>query len=460
MKKEYNKIILGELLKANPSLSNSDIAKLYNEKLNTTHENSNLRKAIRKIRNGLKIENPFSKNTNPKFTSDTALFTDLSKTGEKYHKKENSTEVYEDFTVCDGIVTTLDDALAFSKVDLTVWEVKEHTFNTWTTSGKFPNPKIEGGWEFRQINNVQVKIWFKKKDIEKANAWKSFVTEIDKYTPDYLKLAKTFEHVLSSERTRMLELSLPDLHIGKLAWEEESGENYKTKEAMKRYNMSVEKLLAEVNLTKIDKILLPIGNDMLNIDNKNSTTTAGTPQDSDSRWQKMFLKAKELLIYNIDRLSTIAPVEVLVVPGNHDNQTMFYLGDTLQSWYRENPVVSVRNEPTPRKYVQYGVNLIGFTHGNEEKHSDLGSIMATQEPQLWANTKYREFHLGHFHKSKSMTFVDVDEFQGCKVRVLPSLSGTDAWHNGKGYMSIKAAMAFVYDKKEGLVGVYQTNILK
>lgn len=257
----------------------------------------------------------------------------------------------------------------------------------------------------------------------------------------------------------MYEISIPDLHIGKLAWDEESGENYDTKEAIRRYDLAVDELLSRVNLNVVEKFLLPVGNDMINIDNLHHTTTAGTPQNCDSRWQQMFRKAKELLIRNIDRLSVIAPVEILIVSGNHDQQTMFYLGESLQGWYRTSKNVTINNDASQRKYIEYGENLIGFTHGNGEKHLDLGLLMAQEQKEAWSRTQFREVHLGHFHKSKSIKYVDTDEFQGFKVRILPSLSGSDAWHNSKGYMSSKAAEGYLYHKDQGLITTTRFNLL-
>lgn len=49
-------------------------------------------------------------------------------------------------------ITTLEQALAFSKVDLNTWEVERHIFNTWTTTSA-DNQK----W------NIQVKVWFKRR---------------------------------------------------------------------------------------------------------------------------------------------------------------------------------------------------------------------------------------------------------------------------------------------------------
>jgi len=372
---------------------------------------------------------------------------------------ENSETAQVTLKLANVQINNLEEALAYSKVDLSIWEVERHIFNTWTTSAKLP-----AGEGFQKITNIQVKIWFRKKIEPKLKTdWNNFLEEIKNFAPNYISYKQNLINKYESliDKKYSLEISVPDLHIGKLGHRDEVGENFDTKIAIQRYNESIDKLLANILHLKgsIEEIVLPIGNDMLNTDNKNNTTTAGTPQSVDSRWYQMFWKAKNLLINTIDKLSMIAPVKVIVVSGNHDSLNMFHLGDSILSWYRNSDRVEVNNDPTQRKYYTYGTNLIGFTHGNEEKHQELGLIMATEKPELWSKSKFREIHLGHFHSRKVIKYTEVQEFQGFKIRILPSLSGTDAWHNSKGYMSIKSAVAFLYDKDNGLVAEYSHNIL-
>lgn len=255
------------------------------------------------------------------------------------------------------------------------------------------------------------------------------------------------------------ELNIPDVHFGKLAWKAESGEDYDLSIAEKRYEAAIEDLLSYVDLEKIEEIIFPIGNDMVNIDSRRNETFAGTGQDSDSRFYKIVQVVKRILIKNINSLSQIAPVRVIVVAGNHDPETMFMLGEILDAYYHNNDNVEVDNSPRQRKYYQYGLNGFQYTHGNEEKHSDLGPIFATEEKRLWADTDFRFCKVGHFHKNKKTQFVSVDEFQGFQVQILPSLSGSDAWHNSKGYNSLKAAKGFLYHKEKGQVGEFTHNVI-
>lgn len=319
--------------------------------------------------------------------------------------------------------------------------------------------EAESFWQSNKSNKWNISVNFKKRKIdEDLHLQKELILgELKDASIPFASFPRNFAFSKSSAKDNLLELSLFDLHIGKLAWDEETGESYDSKIACERFETAIVDLLSRTDVSSIDRILFPIGNDMINVDNNMHTTTAGTPQYCDSRFSKMLKVAKELLIDTIMKLSIIAPVDVIVVPGNHDNLTMFTLGEVIDAYFHNNSNVNVLNSPKQRKYYQYGVNGLMFSHGNSEKHADLGLIFATEEPKLWAETKYREAHLGHFHKVKSTKYLDINEETGFKVRVLPSLSGTDAWHYSKGYISNKSAEAYLWNKTKGLLATYIHN---
>src|SRR5690606_19079944 len=122
-------------------------------------------------------------------------------------------------------------------------------------------------------------------------------------------------------------------------------EDYDLKIAEKRVKEAVKDLLSRVNIATIHRILLPIGNDLINIDNRYNTTFAGTPQDSDCRYMKIIKIVKRILIEVIDELSMIAPVDVIVVPGNHDTTSSFMMGEILEAFYHKNELVNIDNAP-------------------------------------------------------------------------------------------------------------------
>lgn len=250
----------------------------------------------------------------------------------------------------------------------------------------------------------------------------------------------------------MLEICVMDAHIGKLAWSEETGENYDIKIATERVLTAVDDLLEQSRLfSTVTKIVLPWGNDFFHYDTLTGTTTAGTPQDRDSRYQKMFRCGRALASEVVQKCAAIAPVELVVVPGNHDELSAFHLGEVLAAEFKDDARVDVRNELTPRKYVHYGKTLLGYCHGHAEPHAKLPGIMALEEPDLWAASRYREWHLGHLHTSKRTDSKPVESTNGVRVRVLQSLTGLDNWHAKMGYVGEPGGCeAFVWNHERGL----------
>ena len=164
----------------------------------------------------------------------------------------------------------------------------------------------------------------------------------------------------------------------------------------------------------------------------------------------------------IDYLSAIAPVEVKTIPGNHDFQKSFYLGDVLEVAYANNPNVTIDNSPNPHKYFLYGKNLIGFTHGNTKDIplARLTTLMPVAVPQLWAKSKFREWHLGDIHHKKVWKLKGEDDDGGINIRYMRSLTGDDAWHTQKGYHgAIKGCEAYIWSHDWGMSANLNYNII-
>jgi hypothetical protein len=343
-------------------------------------------------------------------------------------------------------VKSLEDLMLVCEVDDTKWKVISWQCKKWDLGIKNNNNQIET----KQLFSVSAKFSPLKIEADLNLQKDIIINELYKYSP-------VVEYTIPSNNTNrdcLLELALFDVHFGKLAHKEEVGEDYDLKIASARFTSAIDNLLKNVNLDTIERILFPVGQDLINIDNLTNSTTAGTPQDSDSRFHKIVKTVKEVLINTINRLSTIAPVDVVVTTGNHDEQTTFMIGEMLDAYYHNNANVNINNAAYLRKYYQYGITSIMFTHGNREKFNDLGMIFAAENPKLWANTTQRYIQIGHFHHNKKASFLQNQEFQGFSIQIIPSLSGSDAWHMGRGYMSLKQAKAFLYGKTQGLIAEF------
>lgn len=245
----------------------------------------------------------------------------------------------------------------------------------------------------------------------------------------------------------LYEISLPDIHYGKITDEPEDT-------IEKHYIKAIMELHRKADGLDIDRFLLPVGNDGLNSEGMSRATTKGTPQQDNKRWRETFRGYWHLVSKAIDYLTQFAPVDVVVVQGNHDFERMFYAGEVLAALYKNNKNVTVDNSLDARKYYEYGVNMIMFTHGDKEKTQELPLLIATEQPEMWSRAKVREIHCGHKHKEM------LNEYMGTKVRFIPSICGNDLWHKTQGYVgTLRCGQAYIWNKNRGLEGYLQTNIM-
>jgi len=394
---------------------------------------------------------------------------DLPKAGNRQSFKQNGNEADLEWVGGDNYpedhVHTLKQLLSVADVDSDVWKVTSHIVNKWDVTMKV----LEyGEWVPRTYQNWQVKARLERdiQVVRERAIGELFHEMVKDYEPPVYDW--TPERPLDKKEKNLLEISIFDLHIGKLAWGGETFENYDVKIARKRFLSSIEKLLKNASGFNYERILFPVGNDFFNSDTMENTTTKGTPQDEDLRWQKTFSVGVRLLVDAINMLKqTGVPVDVLVIPGNHDFERSYYMGSYLEAWFNNDPFVDINNHASPRKYYPYGNLLLGFTHGSEEKEASLPLLMATdiESKPHWSDTKFHEWHLGHIHRKRTVKYEinksrPLNEDLGVTIRYLSSLTGTEEWHHKKGYVgSTKAADGFVWNHEFGLVAHLNTNLI-
>ena len=243
----------------------------------------------------------------------------------------------------------------------------------------------------------------------------------------------------------LLVIDPADIHIGKLCTAFESGSDYNSQIAVKRVLDGVDGILQKANGFNIDKINFIGGNDILHIDTPQRKTTSGTPQDTDGMWYSNFLIAKKLYVDILEQLIQIADVHFTFNPSNHDYTNGFFLADVVKTHFKDCKNITFDTSISHRKYFTYGSNLIGTTHGDGAKQSDLPLIMAN-ESKDWSNTKHRYIYTHHVHHKNSK------DYHGVTVESLRSPSGTDSWHHRNGYTLVpKAVEGFIHHKEHGQV---------
>jgi len=270
---------------------------------------------------------------------------------------------------------------------------------------------------------------------------------IDQYSPHYPTIKTK-----NTNASHLLVINPADIHIGKYANGVETGSEYDVETACMRVLEGLEGLVAKSEGFEIEKILFCIGNDVLHIDNVYGTTTKGTYQDTDGKWWEHFEIGLALYVRCVEILREIAPVDVIHCMSNHDYQSGFHLAHALKSWFRKDKRITFDVGVAHRKYYQYGTNLIGLEHGDGAKMDSLPLLMAQEKPEMWSSTKYRYWYLHHLHHKVKHKWRDAKDFIGVTVEYMRSPSGTDSWHNRKGFSGVlKAVEGFVHERNSGQV---------
>lgn len=372
-------------------------------------------------------------------------------------------------------IRSLDDLVAFFDIDLDVWEIVGHTLgmSEWDQS-------VEKG---TVAQSVKIKATFKRKvSVEQQAAQQAFedlkadaLSYSYSYSPEHTTSLLTPRNLQGHEdgEACMFELAIHDPHLGMLAWAPEvGGVSQDLKTITEDYAAAVERLLPLAHLYNTEEIVYIVGHDLTHVNqygiNKSGGTTAGgTAQDVDGRIAKIFTAARQAVVAGVDLARTIARVKVIVVPGNHDVDESYRLGEVLNAWYRKADDVEVQYSANKRQFHGFGANAFMFTHGEEyrRKRDSLPMIMADEcPPELWvasAAPGCREIHTGHNHVNLAGGYyptAEATESRGIRTRSLPGLTATDAWHHESGYRHRRSASALIYRKSGGIVGQHEFNL--
>lgn len=354
-------------------------------------------------------------------------------------------------------VRTLADLIRVCEIDTKEWEIERWVCNKWEVGAKNAN------YELVIKPLYQIKVWLKRPDAMTLTM--SAIRE--GLIADIRSEAKRTAHPKPKQQYVsngwLFEFSPFDLHMGKYTWGEETVTNYDVDIAEDLFNASLDFLLGRaLRLTdgKLERVLCVFGNDVSHTDNKRGETTQGTRMDVDTRYIKVYRRICAIHRRAIDILRDVAPVDVKVVAGNHDELTSFHMGEILATRYENVKYVTVDNSARMRKYYDFGTNLFGFTHGDAERVNELPLLMAREQPKLWARCGSREWHIGHKHISEKFSWREQDLFsdKGVRVRRLTSLSGHDAWHTKHAYTDRRACEAFVFHKEAGFTDHISFNV--
>jgi hypothetical protein len=323
------------------------------------------------------------------------------------------------------------------------WEFVYVTTSTWNQHTKEQTTK--------QLYAVKFKVKPLFKDISVDDALE-VAKELFSKEIEPLKI-KIHSKDNSLNKNKLLEIPAIELHLGKMAWGGDTGQDYDKNIATNRFYHILEEVVNIQYVEKCETALITIGNDFFNSDTVNATTTKGTPQTNDLRWKKMFLLGLKLYIEFLETLrDKFNKIDVRLCSGNHDKMSSFYLYLALQQYFRSDDKIIFSENYKDYQCYQFGKCAIFFGHGDSNLKRIIQSIPAEFYKE-WGSSIFRELHLGHLHKE-----VVVDDESGMITRRIGSPTGTDQYHYEERFVgATQKHQVFVWDANNGLKSIEYIN---
>jgi hypothetical protein len=253
---------------------------------------------------------------------------------------------------------------------------------------------------------------------------------------------------------RLVVVPIGDPHHGLHVWGEETGsDNFNLKISFENTMAAIGELFSVVPKTK-QCLIINLGDYFHG--EVGDKTTKGTAVDMDGRRAKVLESGIDLFMAMIDTALTHHEiVNVICCQGNHDGDSSLVLRIALSKIYSKEPRVRIDKAPTKFHRFRFGKTLIGTTHGDTAKDSDLGMIMALDWKDDWAECDSFHWYKGHVHHDSLKEY-----HGGVIVETFRTLAPRDAWHSAAGYRSGRDIKADVWHIEDGHEQRYIVGIKK
>lgn len=285
------------------------------------------------------------------------------------------------------------------------------------------------------------------------------------------KLPRRFE----TREGNLFVLDPADVHIGKLSVQSETGVRYDIDIATHRLVEGSRMLLERAMRDGVTRVLFVIGNDIAHFDNPRRQTTSGTPQDASGSLHDVYRAAQRAYI-KIVRMALEMGLHIDIVfnPSNHDWIIGWTIAQAVGAVFVDHPNVGVSDyylSERHRKYYRFGRNLIGTSHGDGAKESDLPQLMMVEARPHIAECLFLYWYVHHYHHKMrkaagvrsmprekdhiAMTAImsgpGAMEGDNCHIEYVRSPSEPDGWHHRNGYINRQAVEGFIHHPYDGQI---------
>ena len=328
-------------------------------------------------------------------------------------------------------IKTIDELIEKCNIDTSKWEIVKYVQNYW---GNEKNPH----W--------QVKAWLAKPTEENLYQ-KNFIEFLKNYTPQKSKITTPASREWFQNDVCLV-INKQDAHYNKF---DISGDN-SIKDRFRKTQAKLVSISHQASLAgHLSKCIYIVGSDEFNSEFTN-TTTKGTPQDNILTYHQSFKMVCDHETWMIDSLlEKCREVDVLYIPGNHDEYVGWHLINWLEAFYKDESRVKFDTSPSYRKYVSYGKTAMMFNHGDVMKASSLATVFPMEYKDEWSNHEYFYVFTGDKHHEVTQSI------NGIKFYQIPAFNNAkSSWDSRKGYTCVKGEMtAFLIDEIDGMTNIYK-----
>lgn len=288
---------------------------------------------------------------------------------------------------------------------------------------------------------------------DKLDSGEAFAKALKDYKSDY---KPSYTVYTSKEKDKYCVLvSLPDFHLDKLTVGETPIQDH-----IDNYNRILRGLVEKARLSyNVDEIVFVIGNDFYHTDSLHNTTTKGTGLFVGTEWDNAYELGFDLMVKSITYLKQYCnKLNIILTPGNHSITKEFYLAHALEVYFKPDKNIIFNRSKDDQKVHRYGETLLCFSHGNNV-NDKLPLAFATSFYKEWGSCRFKEIILGDKHHNSEKLYKTQGEAMGIRMRIIPSLSGTDQWHKDNLFIgSIQAGICLVYHEKFGKCAEFEERI--
>lgn len=341
-------------------------------------------------------------------------------------------------------INTVEQLIEAANVDTDVWRVAGFRCSTWQQNSKKEGVK---------------QLWSVKARFERINPVQTGMAKGIEDAIEALKgMSKPVKPIKATAEKAAI-INIYDAHIDKITLLEETGKESDLQRNIERFKQHFLRQLEAAKGCAV--VYFPIGSDFINVNDARNTTKKGTPQDAHHHVATVFKKALGLLMWCLEQLKeNFANVEVPVIQGNHDEDIASMLGHALAAFYSAVPSVTINDSRMQRKYYQYGENMIVFDHGDKVKPARMPSVIAEEQPQIWANTTNRLCLRGHTHHKEEFQFSRTKDGVGVTIKHLRAISNPSKWGTDNGWIGTPKSSTLIMLSKDGLEQDEKTITLK